>query len=98
MRAAPKPRSLFACATRRLHPAPSTELERVMNKIEGIVAEQFREMELGDWSAVRGGNTFEANSSTANNYSCDEDGDWMGSDSLVDLMIYVDWLKQTYGY
>ena len=48
-----------------------------MKKIEGAVFEQFRAMELGDWSTTRGGDwTFVANTSTANNNTCDEDGEY----------------------
>jgi len=62
-----------------------------MQKIEGAVFEQFREMELGDWSAARGGDgwTYVANSSTANDNTCDTDGsDYWDIDKVEEIIIY----------
>ena len=63
-----------------------------MKKIEGAVFEQFREMELGDWSAARGGDswTYNPNTSTANNNTCDSDGEYVVDvDEVEEIIIYL---------
>jgi hypothetical protein len=54
-----------------------------MEKINGIVREEFKEMELGDWSQVRGGG-IETVSSHWTNLGCDSNDDCDVSNPCLD--------------